>query len=297
MGLYDREYTRYGEREYGGGGFGMAPSTRSMTTWIIIINVACFILNMFSISTGENGIRSGALFNWMAVYPDTVKQPWMWWQFLTYGFAHSERNVLHLGLNMLVLYFFGNTVERSLGRREFLWFYLVSIVIGGIIFSLRGLLMGDPPQANAVGASGGVQAVTILFAFMNPNATILLFFFLPTKAWIAAVGFAVINVLGALSGRGGTAYDIHLAGMAFAAIYFTQKIHFESLLGGADWTSWTKRKPKLRLHDPDKRHDKEEAEADRILEKIHRDGESSLTRSERKFMEKYSRRKRSQRGG
>jgi hypothetical protein len=56
-----------------------------------------------------------------------------------------------------------------------------------------------------------------------------------------------------------------------------------------------KRGPRLKLHDPEKKLRQEEAEADRILQKIHEQGEASLTSAERKLMERYSRRIRDRR--
>ncbi len=303
MGLYDREYTRHGESDFGsgtGGGFGstLGASKRSITTILIVINVAAYLLNLLFRPIGEDGQRISVLLEWMAVHPDTLTRPWMWWQFLTYGFAHNDGDIMHLGVNMLVLFFFGNTVEQQLGRNEFLRFYLVAIVIGGLVWGIRAAVMDFGPNTLVIGASGGVQAVTILFAFLFPHATILLFFVVPVKAWMAAVGFAVINVLGALSGEGTTAYDVHLAGMGFAAVYFLQKLNLGRWIPAwlTGLPSVPRRRPHLRLHDPDKQAKKNEAEADRILEKIHREGEASLTRGERKFMEKYSRQKRAQRG-
>ena len=200
-------------------------------------------------------------------------------------------------MNMVVLFFFGNAVEQRLGRNEYLRFYLVSVFLGGVVWAIHAAVVQAGPNSMVVGASGGVQAITILFAFLYPQATVLLFFVIPVKAWMAAVGFAVMNLLGAMFGQGNTAYDVHLAGMAFAAIYFTQKVNLGAWLP-AQWSGLprTRRGPKLRLHDPDKQLQKEEAESDRILDKIHREGEASLTRRERKFMEKFSRKKRAQRG-
>lgn len=306
MGLYDRDYSRSGESGYGGGSGGgfassFGASKKSITTILIIINVALFVVNLLfqpaeKLDTGEM-VRVPLLFDWMAVHSDTLTKPWLWWQFLTYGFAHAQNNILHLGMNMLMLFFFGNAVEQRLGRGEFLRFYLVSVFLGGVIWAIHAAVMPASTGGSVVGASGGVQAVTILFAFLYPQATVLLFFAIPVKAWMAAVGFAVLNLLGAISGRGNTAYDVHLAGMAFAAIYSTQQVNLGAWLP-ASWTGLPKvrRGPKLRLHDPDKQLQKEEAESDRILDKIHREGEASLSRRERKFMEKFSRKKRAQRG-
>jgi len=55
------------------------------------------------------------------------------------------------------------------------------------------------------------------------------------------------------------------------------------------------RRMKLKLHDPDKKLQKEADDADRLLAKIHEQGESSLTASERKLLERYSRRQREKR--
>ncbi|QDS93269.1 Rhomboid family protein [Roseimaritima multifibrata] len=303
MGLYDRDYSRYEPSQGGSLGSSLGLSGRSMTTILIVVNVAAFVLNALLKGTTElpsgQVVRVSFLFDLMSVHSDTLTKPWMWWQFLTYGFAHDDRNLMHLGGNMLVLFFFGNTVERQLGRMEFLRFYLVAIFLGGLFWGTRAFLTGLSPDIPLLGASGGVQAVTVLFAFLFPHATILLFFVLPVKAWIAAVGFAILNVMGAVGGTGGTAYDVHLVGMAFAAFYHLQGIQLgkwtpASLLGQGN--SRPRRGPKLRLHDPDKKRRNDDAEADRILEKIHREGESKLSRGERKFMEKYSQRKRAERG-
>lgn len=284
MGLYDREYARGDEPLLGG-----PTSPHSITLILIGINVAAFLVD----------VVFRGLFDLMAVYPGTLPRPWMWWQFLSYGFAHSRDIIQHILFNMIGLFFFGTAVERRIGRYEFLRFYLVAIVLGGAVWSLRAWITGMPPQSSVVGASGGVQAATILFALYYPHATILLFFVVPVKAWIAAVGFAALNVLGALgAGATGTAYDVHLVGIAFAVIYHQGHLNL------GNWTpAWfsgggprmPRRRPSLRLHDPDKKLAKEEMEADRILEKIHQHGESSLTAAERRFMQRYSRRKRSER--
>jgi hypothetical protein len=99
-------------------------------------------------------------------------------------------------------------------------------------------------------------------------------------------------------GSAQVAYDVHLAGAAFAAAYFYGKLNFGALgsLGEAV-TRLFKRQPKLRIHQPEEQAvpEKLQAEADRILEKIHREGQDSLTAKERKVLEEYSRAVRKQR--
>jgi hypothetical protein len=49
------------------------------------------------------------------------------------------------------------------------------------------------------------------------------------------------------------------------------------------------------VHDPDAGYAELDEEADRLLEKVHREGEESLTKKERRLLEAYSRRMRQKR--
>src|SRR6056297_189882 len=301
MGIYDRDYARPQPSLLGG-----PLRSKSATVILLAINVAAFLLNailgMFfqgGVDALGNATRSDVLFDWMAASSDTIVKPWMWWRFLTYGFAHSSTNIWHIFFNMFVLYIFGNTVERRIGRNEFFRFYLSAIVLGGIVWSLKAFALGT--SGSLVGASGGVQAVTILFAFLFPDAIILVFMVIPMKAWVVGALVAAFNVYSAIFGASTdrTAYDVHIVGIAFAAAYYLGQWNLGRMLP-ASWQEiqfkWPKKRPPLRIHDPNRRTVRDEAEADRILEKIHREGEARLTRGERRFMESYSKRKRQQRG-
>ena len=61
-----------------------------------------------------------------------------WWQIVTSMFTHVEP--LHIGFNMLALYFLGPMLENVLGRTRFLALYLVS----GIAGSAAVMLLSDP---------------------------------------------------------------------------------------------------------------------------------------------------------
>ena len=66
-------------------------------------------------------------------------------------------------------------------------------------------------------------------------------------------------------------------------------------------TSWRQKQRGFKVRRPDDFEEleapqsKDEVEADRILAKIHQNGQESLTAAERKFMESYSRRMRERR--
>ena len=317
MGLQDRDYSRGDSQGYGGswgqsGGSSWGDSSsgwvggggvRSAVVTLIIINVIVFFADLV-LSGGGGEVRS-VMAQWFEVRADTLLKPWTWYRFVTYGFVHSIDDIRHLAFNMLGLFIFGRSVEERLGRSEFWRFFLAAVIIGGVVASIRWMLFaaseGMPAAAipvGTIGASGAVMAVTILFAFFFPHATILLMLVIPVKAWLLAVIYVALNVFGVIGGSGGVAYEVHLAGVAFAAVYQLRSwrldfLRLDALSQVSDFFS--RSRPKLRLHDPEKKLAKQEAEVDRILDKIQQSGLDSLTSSERKTLERHSRLKRQQR--
>ena len=56
------------------------------------------------------------------------------------------------------------------------------------------------------------------------------------------------------------------------------------------WLGSFKRRPKLKIHDPDAKEHELSEQVDRILKKISREGEASLSKKERRVMEQASKR-------
>jgi rhomboid protease GluP len=71
------------------------------------------------------------------------------WRIFTAMFLHL--NILHIGLNMLSLYFVGSVVEIFYGKWRYLVIYLVSGIIGGIVSYYFTDL-----NSVSVGASGAI---------------------------------------------------------------------------------------------------------------------------------------------
>jgi membrane associated rhomboid family serine protease len=302
MGLYDRDYYRDTGDEpsyrpgpsYGGGRpYGRRPIFASLVNQLILVNA---VLYFFDVLVLQSGPGKPGLMLALAVKPDTLVQPLLWWQFLTAGFAHSTLHFSHILFNMFGLWMFGRELEQKLGRWEFLRFYLLAIVIGNVAWAAREYVFMPPNQwAPLLGASGGVTAVLILFAVTYPQQRVLLFFAIPAPAWTLCVLVVLINVFGANSaaepGASRVAYDVHLVGAAFGFLYHHFGWNFGRLLGGLSLSSLASAR-KLRIHDPDSngRYAKLDEQADQILAKLHREGEGSLTAKERRLLEAYSRR-------
>jgi membrane associated rhomboid family serine protease len=140
------------------------------------------------------------------------------WQFVTYMFAHG--GVSHLLFNMLALFIFGTQVERQMGSREFLVYYLVTGILAGI-FSFVVYWLTGSYGVFLLGASGALFAVQLAYAVLFPNSVVYIWGILPLRAPVMVLGFTCVELFSSIFGRGsGVAHLTHLAGFAFGWIYF-----------------------------------------------------------------------------
>ncbi len=292
MGIYDRDYYR-GDAQPGL----QLRMPQTAVVSIILINVGVWLIDAFVPQLG--------LAERLALRGDALWKPWLWWQMVTYGFAHAaEPN--HVLFNMLGLFILGRDIEWTYGKREFVRLYLALLLAGGLTWSVamaaRVFLFHEIPAADAhrfiaLGASGAVAGIVVLFALHFPRRTLLLFFLFPVPAWVLGVLLVVFDVMGALGhGAENVAYVVHLAGAGFAFMYVRFGWRFGRLGEGLANSLRRIRQPKLRVRRPeDESADELSQEVDRILEKISREGEASLSRRERNTLrnasQQYQRRK------
>ena len=287
MGIYDRDY--YRDESTPGFSWG---GSRTMVTNLLIINLGVFVLDAL---LGEAFWGVGGIKGLLAVTPDTLQQPWYWWRFLTYGFAHDSP--AHIFGNMLGLFFFGRHIEAVYGSRKFLGMYLTSILAGSLVWAI-GNYFTAPPEAlgllSLVGASCAITTIVILFCFHFPHQKVLFMMVIPMPAWVLGVLLIFMNVSGQLQNNDNIAYGVHLVGAAYGYLFY--RTRFE--LGQFVWADWIgslmrrRARPRLRVHKPSRGtgDDQIDLQADAILEKLHREGEASLSASERRTLEEYSRR-------
>jgi len=140
------------------------------------------------------------------------------WTLITSCFSHMD--VWHLAFNMLAMWIFGRDVGLALGSRALVHLYLVGGIVSSLAQAAFGLVTGD--MTPALGASGSVMALAVLFGALFPNRTLLLNFFIPVPAALAVGGYIVLDVLGVFgSGFGGNiAHAAHLGGAAYGLVYW-----------------------------------------------------------------------------
>jgi membrane associated rhomboid family serine protease len=179
---------------------------KNFTLVIVVINAILYLVTEF--------IYPRATI-YLAMIPSLVLRGWLW-QFVTYMFVHSGFS--HILFNMLSLYIFGSMVEKRIGSKEFLLFYLLTGTLSGVVSFVSYVLAGT--NVILVGASGAIYGVLLMFAVFFPYSVIYVFGILPVRAPILVIVYALIELYSQVFGRGGNiAHLAHLSGLVIAYLY------------------------------------------------------------------------------
>jgi len=295
MGVYDRDYYRNDPP-----GRGILGGVAPVCKWLIVINVAVFVLQMLTLDSPSGGVSE-----WFILSPDRVVNHWELWRLVTYAFCHAPDSLMHLAGNMWFLWMMGSQIEPIYGQREFLRFYLTAALVAGLGFLGFELMIGR--NVSSLGASGAVMAVTMVCAMYYPSMKILFMFVIPVELrWLVPmyVAFDMYPILVELGGARAldhVAHSAHLAGLAYGFLYKRYDLRYSRLLGEWNWPrlrrlvkTTTKRKPEnVRLYQPPETGVPTpdlKLRVDEILAKISAQGESSLTDNEREILKEASRR-------
>ena len=94
--------------------------------------------------------------------------------------------------------------------------------------------------------------------------------------------------MGAVNRSGNVAYSAHLGGALFGFLYYRLGWRASQWLPGKFSLPLLPQRSKLRIHDPREEEAETERHVDEILQKIQAHGQDSLTRRERRILEKAS---------
>jgi rhomboid family protein len=263
-----------------GGILGFPPAISQL----VLINAAVFLLQ---------SLMPGTLERAFALIPADVVGKGMIWQLVTYMFLHG--GFMHVGFNMFGLIIFGSDLERWWGSREFLKYYFITGIGGGIVQVASTYLLGGNPLGPVIGASGAIFGVLVAYALAFPHRQILLYFLIPIPARVLVAVYAFFELAAAIQNHPGdfVAHFVHLGGALVGFVYLKQ----ENLTWrakrwlGSNRVSWGGSRPSRRGDD------ETQARIDAILEKISREGMGALTDEERRILhESAERAKRRQQG-
>jgi membrane associated rhomboid family serine protease len=126
----------------GGQGFQRAPAT-----FILIgLNVVAYLIELAAGAGGLNNPGGEIVLKYALFGPAVAEGEW--YRLVTSGFLHAS--LIHIGFNMLLLFFLGRLLEPALGTPRFVAIYFASLLAGSF-----GALILDP-NALTLGASGAI---------------------------------------------------------------------------------------------------------------------------------------------
>ncbi|MEO8517416.1 MAG: rhomboid family intramembrane serine protease [Flavobacterium sp.] len=193
---------------------------------LIIINVLVFIGSQIP------GIRDLS-YDYFSLY--SFENPnFHFWQLLTHMFMHAPfPNLSHILLNMFGLYMFGSALEHYWGGKKFFFFY-ISCGLGAAIVNNLVSYYNNDIMSVAVGASGAIYGVIVAFAFMFPEAKLMMIFLpIPIKAKYFVPAIVAIDLFSGVTGTtifggGNIAHFAHVGGalVGFIMMWFWRKNSF-----------------------------------------------------------------------
>lgn len=185
-----------------------------VTRNLLIANVVMFLLQQ---AFGDQLLQYFALWPWGAdqvfqAGQGVVSIGFRPWQVVTYAFMHGD--ISHILFNMIALFMFGGTIERTFGTRNFIIYYFVCAIVAAIaqLIVVQWFTHGFYPT---LGASGAIFGLLLAFGMLYPHEKVMLMFLpVPMPAWLFVTGYAVVElVMGVTGTQAGVAHFAHLGGM------------------------------------------------------------------------------------
>lgn len=302
------------------------PALRALLT----INVVVYVL--WQLIFIHIGAAAFFVHRHLALNPDLPQILFEPWQLITYSFLHLQPGfwgLIHIGFNLLWLYWIGKEYEELHGSHRLLGAYVFGALGGGILTVILHALMPGVGAFGGIvhGASAAVLGMITTVAILYPYKSIALLFIGNVRLIYLVIGYLALNLLFLSSGDmsvsahlGGALFGFLLAkgearGMdlsGWARIFFRRgrryaySPSYRSYGGGREgvmdrlgglFSSRGKsdRSGPARVHplrttpEPEDSTNSED-EVDRILDKISARGYDSLTEEEKRILYEASRR-------
>jgi membrane associated rhomboid family serine protease len=147
-------------------GGGLGGDRGLVTIGLVVLNVLVFVLEL---ATSSNGLTGGSVLLGskitqlqadLGVWPNGIAFNHEYWRLVTAMFVHF--GVLHIAMNMYVLWVLGRYLERALGPVRFLALYLVCGIGGNVV-----VFLFSNPKGLSAGASTAVFGLFSAMFFIN----------------------------------------------------------------------------------------------------------------------------------
>lgn len=279
MSLADRDY--YGEPQRHRPASRLTPVVKA----ILIANALVFVLDYLVLAPA---MGYPPLINFGAFSIVSALHHYRIWEFLTFQFLHG--GFMHILFNSVGLYFFGPWMERHLGSRPFLIYYLICGAAGALFYTLISYAGIIPLsiQTPLVGASAGLFGIFMGVAIIAPNLRVQLIFppieLTMRQLCIALLAIAVVFILFNLQNAGGEAG--HLGGAIAGLLLMRYTPWLRAGSGGSVRPPRFRARFESKLSPRTRVQLSEDSEVDRILDKVSEHGFQSLTEAEKETLKR-----------
>ena len=266
---------------------------------LIYINVAVFVVARLAAVALTLAGREDILFlHYLQVPPSLPLLLHRPWTVFTYMFTHFD--FLHILFNMLWLYWFGKIFLLFFNQRQLGGLYILGGLAGAFLFVLVYNLLpyfGDH-VANSflMGASASVMAIVFAVSFYRKDYEIGLLFIGRVKLIYLALVTFVLDLLAITSSNAG-GHIAHVGGALLGILFAFLIARGVDLTAPVnrliDWVAdLGKRRPRMQVthkqrrretdYEYNARKNRDQAEIDRILDKLRRSGYESLSAEEKR---------------
>ncbi len=154
-------------------------------------------------------------------YPYEEQRNKSFYRWITCGFVHGS--IMHLLLNMFVLYQFGFVVEQIYGQK-------FGLPLGSILYLISYLLIltltcapsyykhKNNTSYASIGASGAISGLLFIFIYFYPMQTLALYF-IPMPAFVLGILYLGYSYWAAKNTSDGIDHDAHFYGAVLGIIF------------------------------------------------------------------------------
>lgn len=212
-------------------------------------------------------------------------KPFYIWRYITYMFIHAD--VIHLLLNLLMLYFFSILFTTFFSQKQLLAVFVAGGVFSGLFFEFLATLFGW--NTVVVGASGAITALLITVASFRPSMEVRVPLIGYVRIVWIAVFFVVLDFLQLPLGNVG-GHITHIGGALFgllAGLYFkrdTLNLNKKATVKKNKNIKKVYSSSNKSAFDKVKQEDKTQMRIDDILDKISKSGYESLSKDDKEFL-------------
>lgn len=175
--------------------------------------------------TSIAAFRRRELFYSMDLAPARIVHKKEYYRIFSHAFLHAD--YVHLGINMLVLYSFGNYIEQVFSQLEeagvifsgpffFLLLYVSSIALASVSTVTR---YRNNEGYSAVGASGAVSAIVFTYIFFAPLEKIYFYMVLPIPGILFGVLYLAYSSYMSRRSKDNINHSAHLWGAVVGFVF------------------------------------------------------------------------------